>query len=145
MARDPLQVLLRLRGITLDQARRDLADRLREESAAAERCADIAAMIVREATAQMNQPPEGRTVESYAAWLGRTRIVQQQAQAASQACVAATAEAQLSLNEARAAKRVLEAEQEHARDVAQDAAMRREQQVLDEVATGRARPAQWSG
>lgn len=145
MARDPLQVLLRLRGIALDTARRTLADRLREEAAAAERAASIAATIVCEAAAQAGQAAETRSVESYAAWLGRTQVAQREAQAATRACAAATADARASLNAARTGTRALEAALDRAREARRDAAARLEQQAVDEAAAGCARPERWSG
>ena len=108
MARNPLQVLLRVRGIALDEARRALADRLREETAAAERSAAIAATVARENLLQGSQPAEGGTLDSHAAWLARTLGAQRDAAAALRACVAASAAARALLNEARAAARALE-------------------------------------
>ncbi|HEY3847496.1 MAG TPA: hypothetical protein VGL95_10315 [Acetobacteraceae bacterium] len=140
MARDPLQVLLRLRGIALDAARRALADRLREEAAAAARSAGIAATIARETAVQASQPVERRAVESYAAWLERTHAAQRDAQAATCACAAATAEARTSLNEARAGTRALEAAVARAQDASREAVARLEQQAIDEAAAGCGRP-----
>jgi hypothetical protein len=140
VARDPLQVLVRLRGIELDIARRALADRLREETAAAAQCAGIAASIARETEVQLSQPAERRAAASYAAWLGRTLDAQREAQAAARACAAATAEARASLNEARAGTRALESAMAQARDAGRDAAVRLEQQAIDEAAAGCRRP-----
>jgi hypothetical protein len=140
VARDPLQVLLRLRGIALDTARRALADRLREEAAAAARSAGIAATIARETAVQASQPVERRGLEFYAVWLERTHAAQREAQAATGACVAATAEARVSLNEARAGTRALEAALAQARNSSREAAERLEQQAIDEAAAGCGRP-----
>jgi flagellar export protein FliJ len=145
VARDPLQVLLRLRGIALDTARRALADRLREEAAATDRSAAIAATIAHETQAQARQPAETRSLESYAAWLARTQVAQREAQAAARACASATADARTSLNEARAGARALESALEHAREARRDAAARLEQQAIDEAAAGYTRPGRWSG
>ena len=144
MARQPLQVLLRLRGIALDQARRELADRLREETAAAERCASIAATIARETELQGSQPAEG-TSDSYAAWLTGAHIVQREAAAANCSCIAATAEARASLNAARADTRALEAALERVQQVREGTALRLEQRAVDEAAAGCKRPERWSG
>jgi hypothetical protein len=140
VARDPLRVLLRLRDITLDKARRALADRLREETAAAEQCAAIAASISRETEVQLSQPAERRAVESYAAWLGSALGAQREAQSAARACAAATAEARGSLNEARAGTRALEAVLAEAREASRDAAARLEQRAIDEAAAECKRP-----
>jgi hypothetical protein len=134
VARDPLQVLLRLRGIGLDAARRALGDRLREEDLAVARHAGIAASIVRETNVQLGLPVERRTDDSFVAWLGRTQPVLREAQAASDACAVATGEARVALNEARAGKRALEAAVEHGREVAREGAERLEQQLVDEAA-----------
>jgi flagellar export protein FliJ len=141
MARHPLQVLLRVRGIALDAARRALADRLREEAAAAEQCAGIAATIARETAVQVSQPTERRTLETYAAWLGRAHDARREAQAATLACTAATAEARMSLNEARAGTRALEAVLAHVQEVHDAAAARLEQRTVDEAAARCKRPA----
>ena len=145
MARDPLQVLLRLRGISLDAARRALADRLREETAAAARCAGIEATIAHETQVQLSQPMESRAAGSYAAWLARALGERRDAQAASRTCATATAEARVSLNEARAETRALEAALEHVGDTRRIAAARLEQQAVDEAAAGCKRPERWSG
>jgi ABC-type branched-subunit amino acid transport system ATPase component len=145
MARDPLPVLLRLRNIALDAARRALADRLREESAAAERSAGIAATIARETVVQASQPVERRTGESYVAWLRSTRVAQREAEAAARACGEATAQARVSLNEARTESRALEAALERAADAARSVAARLEQYAVDEAAAGCKRPERWSG
>jgi hypothetical protein len=140
VARDPLQVLLRLRGIALDTARRALAERLREEAAAAARSAGIAATIARETVVQASQPVERRGLESYAIWLERTHATQREAQAATRACAAATAGARVSLSDARAGTRALEAALAQARDSRRQAAARLEQQAIDEAAAGCGRP-----
>ena len=145
MARDPLQVLLRLRGIGLDAARRALAERLRAEAAAAEQCAGIEAGIAAETAAQRNQPPERRTLDAYAAWLGNARGAQRAAQAATRACEAATAAARASLHEARAGTRALEAALTQAQELREGAAARQEQQAVDEAAALCPRAERWSG
>jgi hypothetical protein len=145
VARDPLPVLLRVRGIAVDMARRALADRLREETAAAARCDGIAATIACETEVQLSQPVERRTVETYAAWLGRIHGAQREAQAAARDCAAGSAEARASLNELRAGARALEAALERARDASREAAARLEQQAVDEAAAACRRPERWSG
>jgi hypothetical protein len=62
-----------------------------------------------------------------------------EAQAASDACAAATSEARTALNEARAGKRALEAAVEHGREATREAAVRLDQQAVDEAAAGRRR------
>jgi hypothetical protein len=145
VARDPLPVLLRLRNIALDAARRTLAERLREETAAAERSASLTATIARETAVQASQPVECRTGETYVAWLRSTRGAQREAEAATRACAAATAEARVALNEARTGSRVLEEALARAKDLARAVAARLEQQAVDEAAAGCKRPERWSG
>jgi hypothetical protein len=145
VARDPLQVLLRLRGIGLDAARRELAERLRDETAASARSAGIATTIAHESEVQLSQPMERRMVESYVAWLGHARDAQREAQVATRACAAASGEARSSLNQARAATRALEAALALAREARESAAARLEQQAVDEAAAGCKRPQRWSG
>lgn len=145
MARDPLPVLLRLRGIGLDAASRALADRLREEATAAARCAGIEAMIVRETAVQLSQAEEARTADSYAAWLGHAQTVRHAAREAVRTSLAATAEARAALNEARAATRTLEAALARVQDARRSATARLEQRAVDEAAAACGRPERWSG
>jgi len=145
VARDPMQVLLRLRGIALDAARRALADRLREEMAAVAQCAGVAAAIAHEAEVHLGQPVASRMAESYAAWLARAHVQRRDAQAAAQTCATATAEARVSLNEARAGSRALEAVLAQIQDTRRSAAARLEQQAVDEAAAACKRPERWSG
>ena len=145
MARHPVQVLLRLRGIALDEARRTLADCLRQETAAVERSAGIAATIARETEVQLSQPAEQGMGDSYAAWLGRAQVAKREAHTATLACAEATAEARGSLNQARAGARALEAALAQVRQAREDMAARVEQQAVDEAAATCTRPERWSG
>jgi hypothetical protein len=145
MARDPLPVLLRLRTIALDAARRALADCLRDENTAAERAAGIAATIARETEVQASQPIERRTGESYVAWLRAARVAHHEAEVAMRACAAATAQARVSLNEARTGSRALEAALARKQDAARSVAAQLEQRTVDEAAAGCKRPERWSG
>ena len=95
---------------------------------------------------QGSQPAEGRTLRFLCRMVwDRTLGAQREAAAATQACVAATAEARALLNEARAGARALEAALEHVQDASRAAAARVEQQAVDEAAAGCKRVGGWSG
>ena len=152
MARDPLQVLLRLRGITLDATRRALGERLREAAAAEQRAASVAAEIAREtaAAASPAEPvapaaPAVPMVDSYAAWLRRAQETQRSATQAVRTAATATAKARDAVNDARAARRALEVLLEHAAEARRKEAEHANQQALDEAAAQRTRRGQWSG
>ena len=134
MGRDPLQVLRRLRGITLDAARRALADRLGEETAAASRAADVAGTIARETAAQGGQPDFGATSDNYAAWLARMQDERRAARQTERAATEAVGRARTAVTEERAAARALEAALAHALESRRTAEARQEQRALDEAA-----------
>lgn len=133
MKRDPLDALMRLRRIAADKARRDLADCLRAESAAAEAVASIAASIEHEAGVATDIAAGDAEVEAFAAWLRRMRPAQRAAETAAQEATADTAEARAALAMARAAVRAVEEMQSHHEDAARAAAERAAQRELDEV------------
>ncbi len=81
MKSDPLAALLRLRRLTADQARRELADCLRAESEAKEAITAIDAEIARETEVATSLAGGDAEVEAYAAWLRRIRPSQLAARA----------------------------------------------------------------
>ena len=133
MKRDPLDALMRLRRIAVDKARRDLADCLRAESAAASAVATIAASIEHEAEVATDLAAGDAEVETFAAWLRHMRPKQRAAEAAADEAAAETAEARAALAMARAAERAVEEMQAHHADAARAAAEREAQRELDEV------------
>jgi flagellar export protein FliJ len=133
MKQDPLEALMRLRRIAADKARRDLADCLRAESAAAEAVATIAASIEHEAEVATDLAAGDAEVEAFAAWLRRMRPTQRAAETAVEEATADTAEARAALAMARAAVRAVEEMQAHHADAARVAAERAAQRELDEV------------
>ena len=137
MARNPVEALLRLRRLTVDEARRDLAACLDEEIAAQAKARAVADEIMRETAAACRLEATDQAVESFAAWLHRMRPAAQAADAALETAVMHTSEARAVLAAARAAAEA--AEQLLARQHAdqQAAAAQQEQRVLDEAA-GRA-------
>jgi flagellar export protein FliJ len=108
MKSDPLASLLRLRRLTADQARRELADCLRAESEARQAIAAIDAAIARETEVAPGLAGGDAEVEAFAAWLRRIRPSQHGARVAEAATVAQTTEARAVLAMARAAVRAVE-------------------------------------
>jgi len=134
MKPDPLEALLRLRRLTADEARRGLADCLRNEDYATHAVATIEAEIEREMEAATSLATGDAEVEAFAAWLRRTRPRQRVAHLAEEQAGAETACARSVLAAARAAVQAAEDM------VARHAAARRavdlghEQQDIDEAA-----------
>ena len=108
MSHDPLEALLRLRLLTVDEARRSLADCLRVESEASAAAAGIEAAIERETDAATDLATGDAEVEAFAAWLRRIRPIQQAAHDAELSAEAETARARVVLGAARAAVRATE-------------------------------------
>jgi flagellar export protein FliJ len=134
MKSDPLAALLRLRRLTADQARRELADCLRAESDAKQAITAIDAEIARETEIATSLAGGDAEVEAYAAWLRRIRPTQQAACVAEAATVAQTTEARAVLAIARAAVRAVEEllTQHGAKE--RMMAERQDQRDIDEVA-----------
>ena len=108
MKSDPLASLLRLRRLTADQARRELADCLRAETEATQAIAAIDAEIARETKVATGLAGGDAEVEAFAAWLRRIRPSQQGARVAEAATIAQTTEARAVLAMTRAAVRAVE-------------------------------------
>jgi len=139
MARDPLVALLRLRHLTVDEARRDLAASLRAEDAAAQVVARLEAAIERETEAACSLAADDADVEAFAAWLRRIRPEQSAAHAAQDRAEAETALARGVLAAARGAARAAEAMLERQESARQAEAERLAQRDIDEVAQRRGR------
>jgi flagellar export protein FliJ len=138
MPGDPLDVLLRVRRLAVDQARQALAECLTLETAASARCEEIAAAIVEETTAATALTSDDQTVEAFADWLRQTLPLQSAANLALTNAEARTKEARTVLAAARAGVRAVEAilEQKEADRRVRQA--RGEQHALDEIAAGTA-------
>jgi flagellar protein FliJ len=108
VTRDPLESLLRLRRLAVDQGRRALADCLRLESQAAEAVATIEAAIEHEFEVATRLTSGDAEVEAFAAWLRRIRPKQHAARAAGEQAEAGTTQARAVLAAARAAVRAAE-------------------------------------
>jgi flagellar export protein FliJ len=134
MKSDPLAGLLRLRRLTADQARRELADCLQAEGQAEQALAAIDAEIAHETEVATSLAAGDVEVEAYAAWLRRMRPREVAARAAEAATIADTTEARAVLAMARAAVRAVE-ELLTQRDTEERmVAERHAQREIDEVA-----------
>jgi flagellar export protein FliJ len=134
MTHDPLEALLRLRRLAVDQTRRGLADCLHAEAEAAQSVAAVEAAIEHEIEVATNLASGDAEVEAFAAWLRRIRPQQHAALAVEAQAEAATAQARAILAAARAAVRAAEAMMEkHAAERLAEAD-RHEQRAIDETA-----------
>ena len=134
MKSDPLASLPRLRRLTADQARRELADCLRAESEANKAIAAIDAEIARETEVATSLAGGDAEVEAFAAWLRRIRPSQQAGRVAEAATVAQATEARAVLAMARAAVRAVEELLTQRGAEERMAAERQDQRDIDEVA-----------
>ncbi len=135
---DPLATVLRIRRITVDDAKRELASLLQAEDAA-QREADAAdALIAQEGRAAATLAGGDDVVEAYAAWLpvGRAKAVAARAAYDKLRCDVSVARAALTV--ARAAAEVAQQLLTTRADERALQAERRSQAVMDEVATRRA-------
>jgi flagellar export protein FliJ len=137
MTRDPLETLLRLRRLAVDQARRGLADCLCVESEAAQAVAEIEAAIGHETDVATNLASDDADVEAFAAWLRRIRPKQHAAHAAEAQAEVATAQGRAVLAAARAAVRAAEQMLEEYEAAAREGAEHKAQREIDEVAQRR--------
>jgi flagellar export protein FliJ len=137
MTPDPLESLLRLRRLAVDEARRGLADCLRIESQAAQSVAAIEVAIEHETEVATNLASDDAEVEVFAAWLRRIRPKQHAAHAAEAQAEASTAQGRAVLAAARAAVRAVEEMLEkHTADRMKEAE-RKAQREIDEAAQRR--------
>jgi hypothetical protein len=134
---DPLNTLLRLRRLAVDEARQALADCLRTE---AERAAEMRALddaVDRETVAACDLAADDNAVEVFAVWLKRTRAERAAAAEALLRAEARTQEARAVLSVGERAKRAvveLQATREIER-LAED--LKRDQIRIAEVAARR--------
>jgi len=134
MKRDPLEALLRLRQVAVDQSRRDLTDCLRAEAETEAAVQAIDASIEHEAEVVSDLGAGDAEVEAFAAWLRRMRPQQREAKRAREQAEADTATARAALAMAQAAVRVVEEMQMHQADAAREEAERAAQREIDEMA-----------
>lgn len=134
MKRDPLDALLRLRQVAVDQSRRDLADCLGAEAEAEAAVRLIDASIEHEAEVVSDLGAGDAEVEAFAAWLRRMRPRQREAKRAVEQAEADTAAARAALAMAQAAVRAVEEIQICQADAARADAERAAQREIDEMA-----------
>ena len=137
MTHDPLETLLLLRRLAVDEARRGLADCLRVESEAAHAVAEIEAAIGHETDVAANLASDDAEVEAFAAWLRRIRPKQHAAQAAEAQAEAATVHGRAVLAATRAAVRAAEQMLEEREVAIREKAEHQAQGDIDEVAQRR--------
>jgi flagellar protein FliJ len=134
MPRDPLDGLLRLRRLSLEEAMRALAAHLAAEAAADEALARIEASIATEEAAASRLDADDLAVEAFGRWLRRTIQEREAATAARDRTEADTGRARAVLGAARAAVAAVEAEIARRAEADRIAGLRREQAVIDEHA-----------
>jgi flagellar FliJ protein len=137
--RDPLATVLRIRRITVDDARRQLGVALRAEEEANMAVLAAEAAIGAEGEAASDLMAGDGAVEAYARWLPVGRAQVTAAQAAADRASSEVALARAALTVARAAAESADSLLTRRRDAAQVEVLRREQIQTDEVA-GRAKP-----
>ena len=131
---DPLATVLRIRRVTVDEARRGLGEALRAADKALEQAEVADKAISEEGEIAADLAAGDNAVEAFAAWLpvGRAR-----AQAAHERCVHAQSEvakARAALTVARAAAEAADALLQRRRADAATQVARRDQADMDEVA-----------
>ena len=133
MRPDALHTLLKLRRRTVEEARAAMAEALRAQDAAE------AGLLAHEEAIRTETDRAGRldagdgSVEMFAAWLPGARKRATEAQAALDHAVANVAEARAALALARAALEAAETLQNRALEAEAGAALRREQEALDDA------------
>jgi hypothetical protein len=135
MARDPLESVLRIRRMTVDDARRALTQSLQDEEAARRRAEAAETLIYREGEIAADLSVGDGAVEAYAAWLPTGRALAQAARTAHEQSCSDVAIARAALTIARAASEA--AANLLARRMAEQNTLleRRSQNILDEVAS----------
>jgi flagellar biosynthesis chaperone FliJ len=134
---DPLDAVLRMRRVTVDDAKRELASLLRAEELAQSKADALEAVIGQEAAAAADLAAGDDIVEAYAAWLpvGRANLAAARAAHEQIRCEIAMARAALTVARA-AAESAQQLLTKRAAERALDA-NRRSQAVIDEDALRR--------
>ena len=135
---DPLATVLRLRRVTVDDAKRSLAAVLRAEEAAQMKAEAAESSIDEEAAVASNVAGGDEAVEAFAAWLPIGRSKAHAARAEHEQLRSEVAMARAGLTAARAAAEAADALVEHRAMQQAIAASRREQASQDEIAGRRA-------
>ena len=137
MARDPLDALIRLRRLSLEEATRDLGARLAEEAEAVAAAARIEALIAAEQEAASRLDADDAAVEGFGRWLRRIGQERAAAAAARDRAEVETARARAVLGVSRGALAAAEAEAQRRAEQARADGLRREQAATDERAQHR--------
>lgn len=133
MRDEPLRTLLRLRRLTLDEARLTLAACLEQEGTEAGRVRRIERSIQEETDRASSLDGNDVTVETFARWLRRVRAEQEGAELAWREAETRTAEARVVLGASRQAVEAVETELERREAQERQEGTRREQRMLDEI------------
>jgi flagellar export protein FliJ len=133
VAAEPLRSLLRLRRFAMDEARRQLAMRLRSEGEATDHLAAVEAAVRRETVLAEELAGTDMAGWAYPVWLRRIQQTRRDAEATVQAAAEHTSAAQADLADARAAARGLEAALDRQEVAHQASLARQEQALLDEA------------
>jgi flagellar biosynthesis chaperone FliJ len=142
MARNPLDILLRLRNAAQDEAKRAFATRLAEEATAQHLVEEAEARISREREIATDPSLGDSAVEAYIAWLPTGRRQAQAAQAAHERATANVTLARAALTVAHAAAEAVTTILAQRAEAAADLSARQSQAALDEIA---ARPPAQTG
>ncbi len=134
MARDPVEVLRRLRRAAKDEAERNLAARLAEEDAARQRVGAAEARMLRERDIATDPAQGDGAVEAYIAWLATARRQMQMAQDDYERAAADVTLARAALSAAHAAAEAVANFLDRRAEAADEIAARRSQAALDEIA-----------
>ena len=134
MPRDPLDAMLRLRRLALEEAMRELADRLAAEDEAAQAVARIEDSIAAEQDTASRLEGGDLAVEAFGRWLRGASPERAAARNARDRAEAETARARAILGAARAGLAAAEAEAARRAEAARAAILGREQAIIDESA-----------
>jgi hypothetical protein len=137
MARDPFAILLRVRRVALDEARRALADCLAAEAIAAKALMEAEADIVRERATAASLDADDAAVEAFAAWLRIARGRIDQARALHERLIAETARARAIVAVAQGSLEIAQTASDQRAVDEREARQRREQLNLDEAVQSR--------
>jgi flagellar export protein FliJ len=133
MARDPLQAVLKLRELAVEEARRDVAACLELETAAGREAAAAEQAIGRETAAATDLSAGDAEVESFAAWLPHGRRRAREAHEKHEAAAMDTARARAVLAASRAGVEAVQKLIEKRRAEENAALARKAQAELDEA------------
>jgi flagellar export protein FliJ len=133
MARDPLQAVLKLRELAVEEARRHVAQCLEAETTAGHELAEMDQAIARETAAASDLAAGDAEVEAFAAWLPQARRRARAAEAKHEAAVMETARARAALAATRAGAEAVQKLMEKRRAEHEAELQRKAQAVLDEA------------